>query len=658
MDHNNNNLDSLISILDKVHASSFNVLVEPGLVPTLSAIAPYSTLQSHGVRALISLTKESAKCRQPEGCAIVYLIRANPSSLSLVSESAKLHIGAAMTVIVTPEITPFVPLLLTKTGVLGDSDLVSWPVSLIPDVATPNLLTLCHSESATDPKEGVWPLVWALDALQANTTGAFGKITAVGPCARNIASLLELKRAEHAVILQQQQLPPDETGSPPNFADYHFGYSSSTFFGSEIEHAIIIDREIDLVTPLLCQTTYEGVIAETLGISSSGTTQNGLKVSLRDDPVFASIAERPFAEGCESLHQSAKRLQQEYREGNTSKATNNTESINQSLSITEIRSLVSKLGSLQATQRLVNTQTELASLAMAALEKGVRRQAFDLQTQILESRTSSTQAVAQIQDLVFQAAPIALVLRLLSLLCLVRGGLKGSILQTLVYGDILRTYGYEHLESIHYLYGRGLIFSPRGSSFLFSASPLASLASFGSGSNASSTPKNTQIPKTMDKSSFGSQKLNWQYDSLGSNLSQTYSWYSSNKAYKTFPSEAPEAQPYAGTVPLTARAVQMSLGIIPKGKTPLESEFAEYVYMPKNATAAREAKLRRTLVRNAAKVSPIDNAPTVLVVVVGGVTYAEATAIKTAAASTKGRPKRIVVVSTSIITGDNIVLRK
>lgn len=660
MGQNNGGLDSLITILDKAHATEFIVFIEPGLVPTLSSIAPYSTLQSHGVRTLIPLTNKSVKSKQPEGSAILYLTRASPSSLSLVSQSAKLHIGATMTVVVTPEVPPSVPLLLTNSGILGDVDLVPWPVSLIPDVTVPNLLTLCHTESASDPKEGVWPLAWALDALQANETGAFGKVTAVGPRARNLASLLEQKRAEHAVIIQQQQLLPNERGAPSSAADYHFGYSSSTFFGSEVEHAIIIDRDIDLVTPLLCQTTYEGVLAETLGISSSGTTQNGLKVSLRDDPVFASIAERPFAEGCESLHQSAKRLQQEYREGNSSAATNSAETSNQSLSITEIRNLVSKLGSLQATQRLVNTQTELASLAMAGLEKDVRRQAYDLQTRILESRTTNTQAVAQIQDLVFQGTPLALVLRLLSLLCLVRGGLKASVLQTMLYGDILRTYGYEHLESIHYLYERGLIFSPRGSSFLFSAAPLASLASFGSGSSSNTPNTNAQAAQRTGKPNFGNLNTGFQDDSLGSNLPQTYPWYTSNKAYKVFPSESPEAQPYVGIVPLTARIVQMALGVIPKVKTPLEPEFAEYVYTPKNAIAAREAKLRRTLTRNAANSSPIDNAPTVLVVVIGGVTYAEATAIKTAAASASSEShlKRIVVVSTSIITGDSIVLRK
>ena len=39
----------------------------------------------------------------------------------------------------------------------------------------------------------------------------------------------------------------------------------------QIDMIVLIDRDVDMVTPLCTQTTYEGLLDEVLGISATGT---------------------------------------------------------------------------------------------------------------------------------------------------------------------------------------------------------------------------------------------------------------------------------------------------------------------------------------------------------------------------------------------------
>jgi len=631
-------LETLITLLDEVPSSEFGLIVEASLIPMLSALAPYSTFTAHGVTAFIPLTKSSAGATY-ETNALVFLTRPNPESLQLISQCVLANSSILTHVIVAPEIELSVPLLFTKYGVLGDIELRSWPIGFVADPIEPELYQLFDTRTGADQNEAIWPLVWSLDWLQRVHTGAFGRITAIGPTSKYLATLLKKKRAESLVkeqtvkstaVLDVHSDEFTKAGNNRNYFGHRFGYASSTFFGSNIEQVVIIDRDLDLVTPLLCQTTYGGVLSETMGISASGVTKTGLRTSLKDDTLFQSLSGAEFSDACEYLHVSAKQLQQEYRSRN--------DLPRQDSSIAEIREVVSKLGSLQKTQKLLDTHTDLASLAISQLENSTRRDAFSLQMQILDNQLTNTQAVAKIQDLIYQGAELHLVLRLLSLLCLVRGGLKENVLQTLFYGDLLKTYGYQVLKSYQYLQTRGLVYPSKSSSFLLSSSPFTSFARFGGeGSQEQSDIASTSIEK--DPSSL-----------LDTPASQIYSWYTVNKSYKLYPAEGAEARPYSGFVPLAARLVRLARG--PLSKTLLEPEIHDEVFRPKNTSATREAKLRRTLVRNSP--SPT-NKPAVLVVIVGGVTYAEVTAIKRAFQEGNTDGKKILIASDRVISGRDIV---
>ena len=77
--------------------------------------------------------------------------------------------------------------------------------------------------------------------------GLFPRIIGKGDRARKLADLLIRMRNEE-----------DSTDSSP------FALAPSSVLGE----LIVIDREVDFVTPLMTQLTYEGLIDETLGINN------------------------------------------------------------------------------------------------------------------------------------------------------------------------------------------------------------------------------------------------------------------------------------------------------------------------------------------------------------------------------------------------------
>jgi vacuolar protein sorting-associated protein 33A len=99
----------------------------------------------------------------------------------------------------------------------------------------------------------------ALMQLQ-STHGLFPRLTGKGDKAKTLADML-LKMRQESIIDSRTTL-------------YGVGQSQS------IESLIIIDREVDFITPLLTQLTYEGLIDEKNGIKNSEHT------SCRSDSSF------------------------------------------------------------------------------------------------------------------------------------------------------------------------------------------------------------------------------------------------------------------------------------------------------------------------------------------------------------------------------------
>lgn len=101
----------------------------------------------------------------------------------------------------------------------------------------------------------------------------------------------------------------------------------------QIDMLVLIDRDVDMVTPLCTQTTYEGLLDEVLGVSAVGTVAfsssesapedggggggGGRTVRARldsGDALFAELRDLNFGRACETLRAKSSAMQSEYRD--------------------------------------------------------------------------------------------------------------------------------------------------------------------------------------------------------------------------------------------------------------------------------------------------------------------------------------------------------
>lgn len=287
--------------------------------------------------------------------------------------------------------------------------------------------------------------------------GAFPRITGKGDMAQRLCALLMRQRREYLA------------SDPTNPTLQHPSQS--------IDSLIIIDRNVDLATPLCTQLTYEGLIDEVIGISSahievdaslSGDAQVGQGSSINNaasgsttpllstsrktkkvrldsatDPLFASIRDENFATVGERLHNSAKQLNEDYERRHNAKT------------VAEMRQFVNKLGGLTKAHASLRLHTGLTESIMKYTTQEVFNASLELQQNIIAG-INLTEQLASIEDLILSEAPIKVVLRLLCLLSVVSGGIKPKNLEYLR-REILQTYGYTYLPMLEMLNKTGLL---------------------------------------------------------------------------------------------------------------------------------------------------------------------------------------------------------
>lgn len=553
--------EDLFAVLD-AWQSPKTVVVESRLASLISAICPYSALTGRGVTRLLLLQEETQLTNE----TTVYLVGTDPIVVSRAAKHARSvfsHVAEAdkidLALIVVPKVTLAVRHILEQNGLTGVLEVAEWVADFAP--AGPTLSMYIPGGGMHEPVAGqlVWSVASALDRLQARF-GAIGHITGFGERALKVHELLQVKSNCRRA-----------TAADNGGFNYVFG---DVFFGTNINHLVLIDREVDLVTPLLSQLTYGGLLDEVFGIAAGDVVHSPTKtVQLRDE-LFYELRDLNFAEVGQRLNQSARQLQSEY------------ERRRDASSVEEIRQFVGKLGELQTLQTQLKLHTSLAEDILNRCQRARFRNALTLQQNLLANELNTSQAFAQLRHVMYSGGDVGLVLRLLCLLCICRGGVKDKTLN-LFLAELCRTYGFSTLRKIHNLKDRGLL---------------------------SSRPPGT-------------------------------TWIALTRSHELLNGQEEASSLYAGYTPLSVRLVENTI------KNNKEKVFGVQVFDEVAESAnAREAKLRRILLRN----TPGHERPVLFVLYIGGVTYAEAAALRSAIQNA-GRPVDLVVASTGIITGNDIV---
>ncbi|MCL4135279.1 UNVERIFIED_CONTAM: hypothetical protein GTU68_040626 [Idotea baltica] len=227
---------------------------------------------------------------------------------------------------------------------------------------------------------------------------------------------------------------------------------------SQIGHVFVFDRDADFATPLLTQLTYEGALDEHFGIRAgvvefppevTGAAEGAegahpAKVALNSrDTVFESIRNRHFAGVANHLLRKARELQE--RRSTTA-----------SMTPAQMKSFVSKdLRGLQAIQRSLSLHIS----ACEGITKGTRR---DFEDQLVTEHGLVTggvgvgEAKAYIEDCMARQLPSRVPLRLLCLLSITQQGLSRKDYEPLA-TQFFSAYGHHHLLTLFRLRRMGLL---------------------------------------------------------------------------------------------------------------------------------------------------------------------------------------------------------
>lgn len=440
---------ALVDALNSVSGAKTLVL-DASLAGPLGLVTEVSLLKHHGVDKMFWLEPGALTSTTSN---VVYLCRPKVKYVKIIADQIKRHAKESKkhtyTLFLVPRASTLVSQILEEEGVLGDVTISTYNLQFIP--IAEDVISLENDTAFRDIwVDGDETVIY--DSAQAFATfqklyGLFPRIVGKGDFASRLATLLK----RESVKMLNSSIP--ETLSSSN----------------QIDCLVVLDRHIDMVTPLLTQLTYEGLINELIGIknshvelptsllsppqpqaaanapgpSTSAPTSNPPVVSLRKDnkkkhhlttvtdPLFAELRDLNFSSVGRKLNHVARRLDENYKTDLQSK------------SVSQLRDFVGKLGGLQTEHQSLRLHTGLSELLVPLTRTELFNRSLEIQQNLLASYNVSTQ-LASIEDMIAQGAEMQVVLRLLCLASITAGGIKAKTLDN-IKREFLQAYGYDLL---------------------------------------------------------------------------------------------------------------------------------------------------------------------------------------------------------------------
>ncbi|KAI4196508.1 MAG: hypothetical protein LQ346_003213 [Caloplaca aetnensis] len=444
----------LLNLLEGVRGKK-HLVIERSLAGPIGLFVKFSTLQDHGIDKVFFVENDNLDSSQKN---VVFLASGEKASqcIAIAGQIKRLQQSSSVehdfSVIWVPRRTLVSDRVLEEAGVLGDIAVEVLPLHFVP--LDQDVLSLAYDDPFGDlylhkDPTTIFLAAQALMPIQ-HKYGLFPRIIGKGDNAKRLMELLLRMRTEAAA---EETTAASRLGMMPS---------------SNIESLIIIDREIDMATPLLTQLTYEGLIDEMFGIKnnqaeietsiigqapgqqlkgqSGAPQQQTLKRKIQldsSDKLYIQLRDANFAIVGPLLNKVARRLAGEYESRHGAKSTS------------ELREFVSKLPGYQAEQQSLKTHTSLTEEAL----KHTQSETFSRVLEIQQNLVSGSDPTAQhdaIEELIARDIPLTTILRLLCLESTVSGGIRPKDLDNFK-RMILHAYGYQHVLTLHNLEKMGLL---------------------------------------------------------------------------------------------------------------------------------------------------------------------------------------------------------
>ncbi|XP_018633119.1 vacuolar protein-sorting-associated protein 33 homolog isoform X2 [Nicotiana tomentosiformis] len=304
-----------------------------------------------------------------------------------------------------------------------------YPLYLIPldeDVLSFEI-DVAHKEYLVDgDTTSLWHIAKALHKLEFSF-GVIPNVRAKGKASVRVADILNRMQLEEPVNTSEMGVP-------------------------EINTIILLDREVDMITPMCSQLTYEGLLDEFLGINNGaveldasimGVQQEGKKIKVplnSSDKLFKEIRDQNFEVVVQVLRQKATSMKQDYSEMQTTTQT-----------VSELKDFVKKLNSLPEMTRHINLAQHLTTFTSKPSFLG----RLDMEQTLVEAESYDI-CFEYIEEMIHKQEPLINVLRLLVLFSITNSGLPKKNFDYLR-RELLHSYGFEHIATLNNLEKSGLL---------------------------------------------------------------------------------------------------------------------------------------------------------------------------------------------------------
>ncbi|KAH7533130.1 hypothetical protein FEM48_Zijuj04G0097700 [Ziziphus jujuba var. spinosa] len=313
----------LINILKNIRGKKC-LVIDQKLSGSLSVIIQTSLLKEHGVE----LRHLSAEPIQTDAAKVVYLVRSQLNLMKFISSHVNNDISRGLQreyyVYFVPRRAVSCEKILEEEKVHHLLTIGEYPLYIVPldeDVLSFEL-DLAYKEYQVDgDTSSLWHIAKAIHKLEFSF-GLIPNVRAKGKASVCVAEILNRLQAEEPV------------NSP----------------------------DVDMVTPMCSQLTYEGLLDEFLGINNGsveldasimGLQQEGKKVKVplnSSDKLFKEIRDLNFEVVVQILRQKATSMKQDYTEMTTTTQT-----------VSELKDFVKKLNSLPEMTRHINLAQYLST---------------------------------------------------------------------------------------------------------------------------------------------------------------------------------------------------------------------------------------------------------------------------------------------------------
>ena len=606
------------------------LVIERSLQGPLGLIADPEYLKQLGIDTMYYLTTDDIP---PPSTISHFLYLVHPSVVSVRMLSRQIlshrssHSSFTYSILFTPRTTRVAERELEVQGVKGDiQSIQSFAYDLIPlewDVLSmEHPLSFKETMLDGDPSS-LYHVARSLMRLQA-MFGLFRTIRGKGSQAMKVCTLMQRMRKEMPSVFK-------DTTVLPSSGPFEFPLHA------DIDELLLLDRSTDLITPMLTQLTYEGLVDEMFGIkfstidvdasilggdnkanastssstssSSSSSTTSGPKKKLlltSTDTVFEEMRDLSFRSIGPLLQRKLTAVNATF------------EARHDAMSVAELKRYMGKFKTAHTERQWLTVHVNLADQIAPTTTKS---KLFDRRLEVERAMLSGEGSVEEVEEYVEAAiakqAPLFVVLRLLALMSLT-SGIRQRKFDSLK-RDLVQTYGYHTLFIINNMERLGLLSANRR--------------------------RYDALRKVMRLWSEGGGK-----DSIG--------------------------YAYEGYAPLSVRLIEMGsvtvggwkkmdeiMSMIPGQPFEVKQERKPAQQQQQHAHAASSAAAAAgggggggasASASASAGVGVVEEKPLVLVFFIGGVTFAEISALRWLSAR-DGHPKEYMVATTKIINGTNLL---